>query len=307
MPTLYITHPECHLHEMGSWHPECPQRLDAINDQLLASGLMGLLQSREARPAHDADILRVHTPGYLESLRKLAPAQGYHELDPDTYLNPHTLPAAFLAAGAGIEAVDAVMNQQATTAFCAVRPPGHHARPGQAMGFCFFNNLAVAAAYALEKYKLQRIAIVDFDVHHGNGTEEMFAEDPRVLMCGFYQNNIFPNVHTANSAGNMVNIPVDAYTDGAVVRQLVKDVWMPRLDAFHPELILISAGFDAHREDDLGQLGLVESDFSWITRNIVDVADSTAQGRVISFLEGGYALSALGRSVVAHIKALSKL
>jgi acetoin utilization deacetylase AcuC-like enzyme len=307
MATLYITHPACRLHEMGNWHPESPDRLDAINDQLLANGIMDYVHELKARPATEADVLRVHTPEYLTYLRQHAPVSGYFPIDPDTVMNPHTLEAAWAAAGAGIAAVDEIMHGEHRTAFCSVRPPGHHARPGQAMGFCFFNNIAVAAAYALEKYALNRVAIVDFDVHHGNGTEEMFAGDPRVLMCSFYQHPLFPGVRQDPPADNMVNLPVDAYTKGDALRMLVDDVWMPRLQAFRPEFIFISAGFDGHREDDMGQLGLVESDYAWITDRIVALANETAQGRIVSLLEGGYSLSALGRSVVAHIRALATL
>jgi acetoin utilization deacetylase AcuC-like enzyme len=307
METLYITHPACRLHEMGEWHPESPQRLDAINDQLLASGLMSYLVPQQAMPATDADILRVHTPDYLAYLRSKLPTTGYFVIDPDTLMNPYTLEAAWAAAGAGISAVDAVMAGKAQTAFCSVRPPGHHARPSAAMGFCFFNNIAVAAAYALEKYAVNRIAIIDFDVHHGNGTEEIFSGDDRVLMCSFFQHPFFPNICQGEPAQNMVNIPVDAYTKGDTLRQILSDIWMPRLEAFRPELILISAGFDAHREDDMAQLGMVESDYAWITRQIMSLAERTARGRVVSFLEGGYNLSALGRSVVAHVKALAAL
>ncbi|NYT61388.1 histone deacetylase family protein [Alcaligenaceae bacterium] len=307
METLYITHPACRLHEMGDWHPECPQRLDAINDQLLASGVMPFLAQEQAPSATEADILRVHTPEYLAYLRDNSPATGYFAIDPDTLMNPHTLEAAWVAAGAGIAAVDAIMAKKARTAFNSVRPPGHHARPGQAMGFCFFNNLAVAAAYAIEKYGLKRVAIIDFDVHHGNGTEEMFSGDPRILMCSFFQYPLFPDIYHDSPAENMVNIPVDAHTPGDALRQLVTDIWMPRLEAFKPEFIFISAGFDAHREDDMGQLDMVEADYAWITKQLMRLAESTAQGRVVSFLEGGYNLSALGRSAVAHIKALATL
>lgn len=307
METLYITHPDCHLHEMGEWHPECPSRLDAINDQLLANGVLGLLTEQQADVATDADILRVHTAAHLANLKKHAPAEGYFEIDPDTLMNPYTLRAALAAAGAGISAVDAIMQGAASTAFCAVRPPGHHARPSQAMGFCFFNNIAIAAAYALEKYSLQRVAIIDFDVHHGNGTEEIFAGDSRVLMCSFFQHPFFPNVPADTAAHNMLNIPVDAYSTGAFLRQLVADQWLPRLRQFRPEFVFVSAGFDAHREDDMGQLSMVEADYAWITEKIVDQAKETAQGRIVSTLEGGYNLSALGRSAVAHIKMLATL
>lgn len=293
---------------MGSWHPECPERLDAINDQLLSSGILDLLDAADiTQPATEADILRVHTQAHLEYLKQLSPESGYASIDGDTSMNPHTLAAAFEAAGAGIAAVDAVMGAQNRTAFCNVRPPGHHAEAGRAMGFCFFNNVAVAAAYALERHGLQRVAIIDFDVHHGNGTEDIFYDDPRVMMCSFYQHPFYPNLRREDSRDHMVNIPVDAYTTGFDLRQIVSDIWLPRLLDFAPELLFVSAGFDAHREDEMGQLGMVEADYAWITDQLVGVADRCAQGRIVSMLEGGYNLSALGRSVVAHIRSLSKL
>lgn len=307
METMYLTHPSCRMHEMGSWHPESPQRLDAISDQLLASGLAPYVNERQAPEASRADILRVHTVAYLDNLRARQPDVGYATIDPDTLMNPYTYEAALHAAGAGVAAVDAVMGGEASTAFCAVRPPGHHAESARAMGFCFLNNVAIAAAHALAFHKLERVAVVDFDVHHGNGTEEIFAGDERVLMCSFFQHPFFPNSGTDHPADNMVNVPVDAYTAGAAVRDIVRDTWLPRLEAHRPQLVLISAGFDAHREDDMGQMGLVEADYAWITDQLVALADKHAQGRVVSMLEGGYNLSALGRSVVAHIRSLSKL
>ena len=304
---MYLTHPSCKLHEMGSWHPESPQRLDAIADQLLMSGLLPFLAEQQAPEATREALLRVHSADYLDSLRARSPVEGYSQIDPDTLMNPHTYEAALHAAGAGIAAVDAVMQGRAGNAFCAVRPPGHHARPAVAMGFCFLNNIAIAAQHAMHTYGVQRVAIIDFDVHHGNGTEETFAGDERVLMCSFFQHPFFPNCGTTNPAANMVNVAVPAYTGGSAVRALVQDAWLPRLEAHAPELILISAGFDAHREDDMGQMALVEADYSWITEQVMQVADRYAQGRIVSMLEGGYNLSALGRSVVAHIRALTKL
>jgi acetoin utilization deacetylase AcuC-like enzyme len=307
METLYLTHPDCRLHEMGPGHPECPDRLDAIADQLLASGLAPLLEMREAPSATLAQIETVHDAAYVADLFERAPTEGYVSLDPDTSMNAYTLSAAMRGAGAGIAAVDAVMRGETQTAFCAVRPPGHHALRDRAMGFCFFNNIVIAARHALDTHALSRIAVIDFDVHHGNGTESLLAGDDRALMCSFYQDPLFPNRGTAPGADNMVNIPVAPYSGGDVVRALVREHWMPRLTAHRPELILISAGFDAHREDDMAQMSLVEADYAWITEQIVQVADEHAGGRIVSCLEGGYNLSALGRSVVAHIRALSKL
>ncbi|HXE19275.1 histone deacetylase family protein [Castellaniella sp. UC4442_H9] len=304
METLYITHPLCRLHEMGAWHPESPQRLDAIGDQLVACGLMDYLVPCEARLASPADLLRVHAPDYLDYLSRHVPERGYFPVDSDTIMNADTLGAAHAAAGAGLTALDRILSGQARTAFCAVRPPGHHARPGQALGFCFFNNIAVAARYALDHHGVSRVAIVDFDVHHGNGTEETFLHEDRVMMCSFYQHPFFPDLHAADPGPNMINVPVDAYSAGDVIRDIVSRQWLPALRRFRPELILISAGFDAHREDDMGGLKLVEADYAWITDRLVELAADCAQGRIVSFLEGGYAMSALGRSAVAHIRAL---
>lgn len=290
---------------MGPWHPESPARLDAINDQLLASGLMGLLRQETSIPASRDDLLRVHTARHVACLEALSPASGYAEIDPDTFMNPHSMEAALAAAGAGITAVDAVMRGDAGTAFCAVRPPGHHALSDRAMGFCLFNNVAVAAAHLIDHHGIERVAIVDFDVHHGNGTEQIFAGNDKVLMCGFYQHPFFPDMHV--NARNMVNVPVAAYSPASVVRELVADAWLPCLRAFRPQFVLFSAGFDAHREDDMASLDLVEDDYAWITRQIAEVACVSAGGRMVSLLEGGYNLSALGRSVAAHIKALAKL
>ena len=308
METRYLTHPSCRLHEMGDWHPESPQRLDAISDQLLASGLMPFLDERQAPAATREAILRVHAASYLDSLQaRLPEGGGYATIDPDTLMNRHTLDAALHAAGAAVAAVDAVMAGEAQTVFCAVRPPGHHACRDRAMGFCFLNNVAIGAAHAMAAHGVRRLAIVDFDVHHGNGTEQAFSGDERVLMCSFFQHPFFPNSGVDQPADNMLNVPVPAYTSGPAVRALVTDQWLPRLEAHRPELILVSAGFDAHREDDMAQMGLVEADYAWITEKLVDVADRHAGGRIVSTLEGGYNLSALGRSVVAHIRALSKL
>lgn len=308
METLYITSAACRQHEMGSWHPECPERLDAINDHLLSLGILPLLDTVEsARVATESEILRVHTPAHLGSLKALSPKSGYAVIDGDTSMNPHTLDAALEAAGAGLAAVDAIMRGEAKSAFCNVRPPGHHAEAGRAMGFCFLNNVAIAAAHALEHHGLSRVAIVDFDVHHGNGTEDIFFDDPRVMMCSFYQHPFYPNLRREGERENMVNVPVEAYTTGLDLRRIVNDVWLPQLQAFAPELLLVSAGFDAHREDEMGQLGMVESDYAWITDQLVGLAQRYANGRIVSMLEGGYNLSALGRSVAAHIRSLSKL
>jgi acetoin utilization deacetylase AcuC-like enzyme len=301
---------------MGPGHPECPERLDAIEDRLLASGLGIVLERRDAPEASPADIELAHTRMHVTSLRGLsqeldehikAGGRDYAQIDPDTLMNPHTWKAALRAAGAALAATDAVIAGELENAFCAVRPPGHHACHDRAMGFCFFNNIAVAAKYALERHGLQRVAIVDFDVHHGNGTEDILSGDERVLMVGFFQHPFYPYTGADAHASNMVNLPVPAYTRGQAIREMIEQSWMPRLEAFKPEMIFISAGFDAHREDDLGQLGLVEADYTWITSRVKEIAKKYASGRIVSSLEGGYNLNALGRSVDAHIRVLADL
>jgi acetoin utilization deacetylase AcuC-like enzyme len=311
--TGYFTHKNCWRHEMGNGHPECPQRLDAIEDRLLITGLDQALERREATAASMADMELAHGRMHLASLRGLsdglrddiaAGGPTHAQVDPDTSINLHSWDAILMAAGAAIDATDAIMAGDMVNAFCAVRPPGHHATRNQAMGFCFVNNVAVAAKYALERHGLKRVAIIDFDVHHGNGTEDIVAGDDRILMCSFYQHPFYPAWDHV-SAPNLVNLPVPAYTKGMDIRELIDMMWLPRLDAHKPQMIFISAGFDAHREDDMGQLGLVEQDYVWITQRIKDVAQRHAQGRIVSCLEGGYDLSSLARSVEAHIRVLA--
>ncbi|GIZ51941.1 histone deacetylase family protein [Noviherbaspirillum aridicola] len=311
MRTAFFSHPDCLLHEMGSWHPESPARLQAIEDQVAASGIAGLLERREAPLAGEQALLRVHSAQAVARIREQVRAlqesgEAYYPLDGDTMLNANSWQAALRAAGAALAATDAVLAGEVRNAFCSVRPPGHHARPSESMGFCLFGNVAVAARHALDARGLERVAVVDFDVHHGNGTAEAFLDDPRVLMVSFFQHPFYPYTEPEN-APNMVNLPVPAFAGGAEVRPLIEKHWLPALHAHRPQMIFISAGFDAHKEDDIGQLGLVEEDFAWITRRIMEVADEHAQGRIVSCLEGGYNLSALGRSVVAHLKALAKL
>lgn len=314
--TGYFTHPDCYKHEMGHGHPECPERLAAIEDQLLASGVRDALDWRQAEQAPIADLELAHGRMHIASLRGLtdglredinAGGPTHAQLDPDTSINVHTWDAALRAAGAAIAATDAVMAGELENAFCAVRPPGHHACHDKAMGFCFFNNVAVAARYALERHGLKRVAIVDFDVHHGNGTEDIVKSDQRILMVSFYQHPFYPQGGAHSRASNLVNMPVPAYTKGDVIRELVTTHWLPRLESYKPEMIFISAGFDAHRDDDLGQMGLVESDYAWITTQLKDVARRHAKGRIVSCLEGGYNLNALARSAEAHIRVLADL
>ncbi|MGN6805275.1 MAG: histone deacetylase family protein [Trinickia sp.] len=305
MATAFYSHPECLLHEMGPGHPECPERLHAIEDQLIASRIAPHVQRETAPRADFEQIARVHTRSHIEYIESRSPAEGYAWIDPDTAMNAHTWEAALRAAGAAVAATDAVIEGRYENAFCGVRPPGHHAEPGRAMGFCFFNNVAIAARHALEAHGLERVAIVDFDVHHGNGTEAAFAGDERVLMCSFFQHPFYPYSGADTVAANMVNLPMPARTKGEAVREAIELAWVPRLTAFEPEMIFISAGFDAHREDDLGNMGLVEDDYVWITDRIRGIAARYARGRIVSCLEGGYNLSALGRSVAAHVRALA--
>ncbi len=313
MSTVYFSHPDCLLHDMGEWHPESPARLQAIEDQLIASGLSALIARRDAPVAAIDDIRRVHSEAMVERIRSHLPAlddPGYFALDADTLINAHSWQAALRAAGAAVAATDAVIAGEFSTAFCAVRPPGHHATPHGSMGFCLFNNVAIAIRHALAVHNLSRVAVVDFDVHHGNGTEAAFLNDPRVLMVSFFQSPLYPYSGEYSEGGrppHLVNIPVPAYTRGDRVRELIQRDWLPALHAHRPEMIFISAGFDAHREDELASMGLIESDYALITRQLVAVAAQYAQGRIVSCLEGGYHLSALGRSVAAHLKVLAGL
>jgi acetoin utilization deacetylase AcuC-like enzyme len=310
MTTAYITHADCLRHEMGAGHPESPDRLRSVNEQIARSGLLEGLRSLEAPLADARDIKRVHDSSYVDLIFENAPSQGYVQLDPDTAMNPSSLGAARRAVGAGLLAVDELMAGRAHNAFCAVRPCGHHATQTRSMGFCIFNNVAIAAAYAIEAKGLERVAIIDFDVHHGNGTEEMFSA-PRwrdsVRMASFFQHPFYPNSGTVNPAPNMINVPLAAGSGGAAVRSVYEEVWQPALEQFKPQMILISAGFDAHREDLLGGMALVEADYVWLTRELMGLAERHSERRIVSMLEGGYHLGALGRSAAAHVQTLAGL
>ncbi len=307
MQTAYITHPDCLRHDMGAGHPESPARLGAITDQLIATGLLPYLQEHDAPLATIEQLARVHDRGYIESIRDAAPQQGLLQLDPDTAMNPHTWHAALRAAGAAVLAVDLVMQEKVANAFCAVRPPGHHAESARAMGFCIFNNVAVGVAHAMAQHGVQRIAIADFDVHHGNGTEQIFRDEARVLLCSAFQHPYYPYRGADSDNEHIVNVALPAGTDGAAFRAAVNENWLPALERFQPEMLFVSAGFDGHRDDDMAQFNLVEADYGWVTQQIKEVAAKYAHGRIVSLLEGGYELHALGRSTLAHIKALSGL
>jgi acetoin utilization deacetylase AcuC-like enzyme len=311
MPTAYFSHPDCRRHDMGLGHPECPQRLDAIEDWLLASGLDIALQRIEAPLATAQSLELAHSASYVAELKDLLEQVQLtgkpHSIDPDTVAGPHTWQAAMRSAGAAVAATDHVIDGLAANAFCGVRPPGHHATRDQSMGFCFFNNVAIAARHALDVRGLKRVAVVDFDVHHGNGTEDILAGDERVLMVSFFQHPLYPFCGAVPKGTNTVNVPIPPYTKGGEVREIIDAMWMPALEDFKPEMIFVSAGFDAHRDDELGQLGLVESDYEWITHRVKEIALRHAKGRIVSCLEGGYNLDALARSVAVHLRVLSGL
>ena len=292
---------------MGAQHPEAPSRLTAIEDRLISAGIMDHLQREEAPLARQEHLERVHTRKHIRMLKAASPASGLEYLDPDTAMNPHTLTAALRAAGAAVLATDLVIAGEVANAFCSVRPPGHHAGRSFAMGFCLFNNVAVGAAHALAHYGLKRVAIVDFDVHHGNGTEDIFRDEPRVMMASTFQHPLYPYSGAEGRSERMVNIPLAAYSGGTEFRATVEAHWLPALDAFRPEMVFFSAGFDAHRDDEMAMLGLVEDDYAWVTGRIKSVADQYARGRIVSLLEGGYHLGALGRSAAAHIRVLGDL
>jgi len=302
--TAYITHHACLLHAAAQEHPEQPARVTVIEDALASSGVLPDMTQYEAVPVKQSQLERVHFPDYVFRLFAAAPTAGVRYLDSDTFMNTHTVEAAKLAAGAVVQGVDLVMQGEVDSAFCNVRPPGHHAEPHRAMGFCLYNNVAVGAAHAMAQHGLERVAIVDFDVHHGNGTEEIFQDDPRVLICSSFQSPFYPFTGANTKSDHILNIGLPAATDSSTYREKVAARWFPALDSFRPQLILFSAGFDAHAADPLGQFLLDEEDFAWITGQIKTIADRHAHGRMVSVLEGGYNLSALGSSAVAHVRAL---
>jgi len=309
-----ISHHKCNGHNMGEFHPESQKRMSAIQDQLISSGLEYVIRQYDATPIDRGLISLAHDKEYIQYIFDNAPLRNEKEaifrIDDDTCMNADSLPAALLSAGAAINAVDLVMDKTLSAAFCATRPPGHHAEYNKGMGFCFFNNIAIAAAYTKEKYQLDRVAIVDFDVHHGNGTEDIIKrasannKDAGYLFCSSYQYPFYPFEMQESDTPPIINTPLPATCKGPEFREAISKHCLPALEKFKPQIIFISAGFDAHIEDEMSQISLTESDYRWVTDELKSIADQYSEGRIISILEGGYALSALGRSVVEHIKGL---
>ena len=305
MRTALISHSDCRKHKMIPDHPECPSRLDAINDRLLAAGLDIALTHIEAPLAARKHLLLAHSEALVKKVESTIPREGLNDLDGDTWLCAESLLAAKRAAGSGMLAVDKILGGELDAAFCSVRPPGHHANRDSSSGFCIFNNVAVAARYA-QQQGIQRIAILDIDVHHGNGTQDIFMDDLDVLFCSIFQHPFYPNT-AIDSNEHIINTPMTAGMAGDDFERALLDSWFPKLKQFKPELIFISAGFDAHHEDDMGGLQLVESDYMWFTEQIVALSKQLGCKGIVSMLEGGYNNSALGRSVATHIKALAEL
>jgi acetoin utilization deacetylase AcuC-like enzyme len=305
--TAYITHPDCRSHDTGPGHPENASRLYAIEDQFVASGLDNVLQFIDAPMADNEQLLRVHPRHYVDAIRAAIPESGYARLDPDTVVSPMSLNAAYRAAGSVVTAVDLVMRGEMESAFCGIRPPGHHAESDRSMGFCLFDNIAVGAAHALEVHGLERVAIVDFDVHHGNGTEDIFQDESRVLFCSTFEHPFYPFTPLLENTPTRISVPLDASAKSDEFRAAVTDHWLPALAAFEPEMIFVSAGFDAHRDDDMSSVSLTDADFKWVSERIVEVANQSASGRIVSVLEGGYELKSLARCVETHIRVLMGL
>jgi acetoin utilization deacetylase AcuC-like enzyme len=306
MTTLLYTHTACIEHDPGQYHPETPARLQAVL-AALSTPAFAALQRREAPEATMEDLTRVHPPRFVERLLAAVPQEGHVGIDADTVMSPRSGEAALRAAGAVAAAVDAVIAGEADNAFCAVRPPGHHAEPNRAMGFCLFNNVAIGALRARQVHGLARVAVVDFDVHHGNGTQACFWDDGSLFYGSTHQFPLYPGTGSSGetgAAGNIVNVPLRPMSGSQAFRLGMTRTLLPALAAFAPEMVLISAGFDAHRSDPLAQLLLEESDYTWATEQLLEIAGRHARGRVVSTLEGGYDLVALGASVAAHIRVL---
>lgn len=307
MAIAYISHRDCLQHDTGDGHPENARRISAIEDRFLATGLLDVLRYVDAPEVTANQLLRVHTAAHLETLDAMAPASGYARLDPDTVISSDSLPAARRAAGAVIAAVDLVVGGEMESAFCCVRPPGHHAESNRAMGFCLYNNIAVGVAHALEQHGLEKVAVVDFDVHQGNGTEEIFQDDDRVLFCSTFQHPFFPFTTPLENAANRVNVPLDATAKSAEFRAAISEQWLPALEEFQPQMVFVSAGFDAHQDDEMSYVSLTDADFRWVSEQIAEVAAKSAAGRIISVLEGGYELHSLARCAEMHVRVMMGL
>ena len=307
LSTAFISHQNCYAHDTGQGHPECASRLSAIEDKLLVSGLFDFLRNIDAPEVTEAQLLRAHSAQHLATIESMMPTQGYARLDPDTVVSPETLPAAKRAAGAVVCAVDMVIDGSIKNAFCSVRPPGHHDERDRALGFCVFNNIAVGATHALEAHGVKKIAILDFDVHQGNGTEDILIDDERVLYCSIFQHPFFPYTSLPENSERIISIPLDASAKSEEFRAAITDHWLPALERFQPEMIFISAGFDAHRDDDMSYINLTDADFGWVTEQIVQVAEVSAAGRIVSVLEGGYELNSLSRCLETHLRVLMGL
>lgn len=305
MKAAYISHAACLKHEMTANHPERPARMLAIERALASAGLFKILTQYEAPLASKAALVRAHTQAYIDWIFSQSPKTGLVQLDADTAMSPNSLEATLRASGSAVKGVDLVMTQQMQVAFCNTRPPGHHAGRASSAGFCIFNHVAVAALHAITQYGLTRVAIADFDVHHGNGTEDIFHDDPRVMLCSSFRHPYYPYSGADSGNDHIINTPLAAGSDGKALRKVVNEQWLPALARFKPQLLIISAGFDAHQEDSMGGLAWLEEDYVWVTEALKSVAKQHAEGRIVSVLEGGYALDALGRSAVAHIKSLS--
>lgn len=302
--TVIISHPDCLLHNAGIPHPECAERLQVITQALASSELANKLSYEEAPLATDSQLYRVHDKEYIHTLQALNPEEGFTAIDADTIMTPHTFSAALRAAGSVVKAVDLLLSNQAKTAFCNIRPPGHHAEHNRAMGFCFLNNLAVGVAHAIHVHQLKRIAIIDFDAHRGNGTEDIFFNHKQVLICSSYEENLYPFDVVPEHADNIIYIPLAPGATGREFRSEITQNALERIATFKPQMIFFSAGFDGHTQDSISDLNLTEFDYLWLTQQIKQIADTHSQGRMISVLEGGYDLASLGQSVVAHIKGL---
>lgn len=308
MSVLFVTDDIFLSHDTGPGHPESIDRIRSVNDALADEDFSGLLR-RVAVDATDEQMAAPHSEQLVQAILEAAPDNGYRHVDPDTVMSPDTGEAIRKGAGALVSAVDAVVTGEAASAFCAVRPPGHHAERGRPMGFCLVNNVAVAALHARAQHGLTKIAVVDFDVHHGNGTQDIFWNDPDLFFASSHQYPHYPGTGASDESGahgNIVNAPLPAGTDGGGFRKAFERDILPALDSFAPDFVLISAGFDGHKDDPLSDMGLEEDDFFWATRQILAVAHRHADGRVVSALEGGYNLRALGASAAAHVKALMK-